>query len=147
MDRFIASVNYAFLKHSTVQVEEWIWTNGGRERGGLLRCRIVERRPNPFLFVTMNKIQENQSAHKSSKAPEDWGAKGVVTLLPRRGSDMFILIHSNSNQKPLKRYLSINGLLLIEYYKIWLNDYNPIGQRLWNKDFAYSNLTSTIGKS
>ncbi|RNA17518.1 hypothetical protein BpHYR1_053522, partial [Brachionus plicatilis] len=36
------------------------WENGGRERGGLLRCRIVERRPGPLLFLTMNKIQENQ---------------------------------------------------------------------------------------
>ncbi|RNA06480.1 hypothetical protein BpHYR1_010368 [Brachionus plicatilis] len=40
-------------------VEEWIWENGGRERGGLLRCRIVERRPTPILFLTMNKIQMN----------------------------------------------------------------------------------------
>ncbi|RNA19945.1 hypothetical protein BpHYR1_032063 [Brachionus plicatilis] len=41
-------------------VEEWIWENGGRERDGLLRCRIVERRPVPLLFITMNKIQENK---------------------------------------------------------------------------------------
>ncbi|RNA19948.1 hypothetical protein BpHYR1_046558 [Brachionus plicatilis] len=41
-------------------VGEWIWENGVPERDGLLRCRIVERRPVPLLLITMNKIQENK---------------------------------------------------------------------------------------
>ncbi|RNA05542.1 hypothetical protein BpHYR1_030845 [Brachionus plicatilis] len=41
-------------------IEEWIWENGRRERGGLLRCCMVERRPAPLLFLTMNKIHENR---------------------------------------------------------------------------------------
>ncbi|RNA21784.1 hypothetical protein BpHYR1_007114 [Brachionus plicatilis] len=72
-----------FLK-STVQMEEWIWTNGGRKRGGILRCRIFERRPDFLLIVTMNKIlrirlllemiRSHFLMERSSKAPEDWGA-------------------------------------------------------------------------
>lgn len=41
-------------------IEEWIWENDGRERGGLLRCRMVDGRPAPLMFLTMNKIHENQ---------------------------------------------------------------------------------------
>ena len=33
--------------------EEWIWENGGREPGGPLRRRKVERRPEPLLTLTM----------------------------------------------------------------------------------------------
>lgn len=41
-------------------LEEWVCENGGRERGGLVRCRLIERRSTPLIFMSMANIQENE---------------------------------------------------------------------------------------
>ena len=41
-------------------IEEWVWRNGGEQRGGLLRCRFVERRATPIIFMSMSEIHQNQ---------------------------------------------------------------------------------------
>ncbi|CAF0939021.1 unnamed protein product [Brachionus calyciflorus] len=41
-------------------IEEWVWRNGGQQRGGLLRCRFVERRTTTIIFMAMVEVQQNQ---------------------------------------------------------------------------------------
>ncbi|CAF1089458.1 unnamed protein product, partial [Brachionus calyciflorus] len=40
--------------------KEWVWRNGGQQRRGLLRCRFVERRTTPIIFMAMVEVHQNQ---------------------------------------------------------------------------------------
>ena len=40
--------------------EEWVWRNGGEQRGGLLKLRFVERTAAPIIFMCMSEIHQNQ---------------------------------------------------------------------------------------